>query len=319
MPPVSDTQVRDRIVHVEPVMGTVVSFGVRLSRPPGADAPAGREQLDAAIDAAWATLHGIDRRFSLYRPDSELSRLGRGEVAEADCSPDVRWVLAACDDIARTSGGAFDARRHRADGIVDPSGFVKGWAVELAAEHLTTAGATSWSIAAGGDVLTAGGPGPGPGPGLEGDTPWRVGIRHPGQADRVAAVLEIRGGAVATSGLYERGVHILDPRTGAAPFALRSLTVVGPSRAWADAFATAAFVMGLDGLAWVHDHPGFGALAITADDRVVWTPLVEGLRARDGRADRFPVAATAGYHRPVDAAGPTRGSGIVAGDATIAP
>ncbi|MBI2776249.1 MAG: hypothetical protein HYX57_03125 [Chloroflexi bacterium] len=100
---------------------------------------------------------------------------------------------------------------------------------------------------------------------------------------------------------------------------LRSLTVVGPSLAWADAFATAAFAMGLDGLAWVHDHPGFGALAITADDRVVWAPLVEGLRARDGGADRFPVAATAGYHRPVDAAGPTSGSGIVAGDATIAP
>lgn len=313
MPPVSDTQVRDRIVHVEPVMGTVVSFDARLSRPPGADAPAGPERFDAAIDAACATLHDIDRRFSLYRPDSELSRLGRGEVAEADCSPDVRWVLAACDDIARTSGGAFDARRHRADGVADPSGLVKGWAVELAAVHLATAGATSWSISAGGDVLTAGGPGPAPG------APWRVGIRHPGQADRVAAVLDIRGGAVATSGLYERGEHILDPRTGAAPFALRSLTVVGPSLAWADAFATAAFVLGPDGLAWVHDHPGYGALAITADDRVVWTPLIDCLRAGDGWTERVPVAAGAGYHRPAEPAGSNRGSGIVAGDATIAP
>ncbi|MEO7664495.1 MAG: FAD:protein FMN transferase, partial [Candidatus Limnocylindrales bacterium] len=120
-------------------------------------------------------------------------------------------------------------------------------------------------------------------------SPWRIGIRHPGRADLVAAVLGVRRGAIATSGLYERGPHIRDTRTGNVPGSLRSMTVVGPSLAWADAYATAAFVMGIDGLAWVHDHPGYGALAIPADDRVVWTPVVDGMRLA-----ALPVAD---YHR----------------------
>ncbi|MEO7663564.1 MAG: FAD:protein FMN transferase, partial [Candidatus Limnocylindrales bacterium] len=136
-----------RIVRVEPVMGTVVSFDVRL--PGGSAELPDPKSIERALDAACRALHDVDARFSLYRPDSELSRLGRGELGESDLSTDARWVLAACDDIARTSGGAFDARGHRDDGVVDPSGFVKGWAVEAAAERLTEAGATDWSIAAG--------------------------------------------------------------------------------------------------------------------------------------------------------------------------
>ena len=103
---------------------------------------------------------------------------------------------------------------------------------------------------------------------------WRVGIRHPDQPDKVAAVLAVRDGAVATSGTYERGDHIVDPRTGQPARGLRSLTVVGPRLGFVDAYATAAFVMGLAGLAWVATHPGHEALAITDDDRLVWS---EGL------------------------------------------
>ena len=108
---------------------------------------------------------------------------------------------------------------------------------------------------------------------------WRVGIRHPRLADRVAAVLAVRDLAIATSGGYERGDHIVDPRTGRSPRELLSMTVVGPSITYADAYATIGFVMGLDGLAWVHAHPGYGAYAISADERAVWTPLVDPLIA----------------------------------------
>jgi thiamine biosynthesis lipoprotein len=101
-----------------------------------------------------------------------------------------------------------------------------------------------------------------------------VGIRHPDQPDQLAAVLAIGDGAVATSGTYERGHHIVDPWTGRPARGLRSLTVVGPRLGFVDAYATAAFVMGLAGLRWVVTHPGHEALAITDDDRVVWT---EGL------------------------------------------
>ena len=254
-------------------MGTMVSFDIRHPFPPA-----------EALRAAWDTLHDIDRRFSLYRSDSELGRLGAGLVTEADLSADVRWVLGACDELARTSDGAFDARRHRPDGVVDPSGFVKGWAVEEAVRHLDAAGAANYLVAAGGDLVGRGSP--------DGGTRWRIGIQHPEIADRLAAVLAVGRGAVATSGLYERGDHIRDPRTGTVPGDLLSFTVVGPDLAWADAYATAGFVMGLDGLAWVERHPGSGALAITVGHEVIWTPTADAARDDLGPPSSVDFSAT---------------------------
>jgi len=237
-------------------MGTVVSLEVRTSRPVGV--------VEAAVEACFATLHDIDARFSPFRPDSEISRIADGTLAEGDASPDVRFVLAACDHLAEATGGAFDARRHRADGRLDPSGFVKGWAVDEASRNLDEAGIEGYAINAGGDILVRGRP--------QSDRGWRVGIQHPSARDRLAARLEIQAGAVATSGLYERGAHIRDPRTGATPGALASLTVVGPELTWADAYATAAFTMGIAGLAWVERRSGYGAIAVTHDGRLLWSP-----------------------------------------------
>jgi thiamine biosynthesis lipoprotein len=246
--------------RVAPVMGTVISIDVRDPAIP-----------ESAVDAMLARLEEIEGRFSPYRPDSEISRIVRGELAEADASAEVRFVLGMCDDLHRTTGGWFDARGHRADGRLDPSGLVKGWAVEEAALILEEAGARNYSCNCGGDVIARGEPEPG--------RAWRVGIRHPDRADAVARVLAIRDLAVATSGTYERGEHIRDPHTGEAPRGLVSVTVVGPSLTWADVYATTAFAMGGAGPAWVATHPGYGALAITADERLVWTPTVEPLLA----------------------------------------
>ena len=244
--------------RVAPVMGTVISIDVR---DPGIP--------ESVVDAMLARLGEIEDRFSTYRPGSEISRIARGELAEADASAEVRFVLGMCDDLHRTTGGWFDARGHRADGRLDPSGLVKGWAVEEAALILEEAGARNYSCNCGGDVIARGEPEPG--------RPWRVGIRHPDRADAVARVLAVRDLAVATSGTYERGEHIRDPRTGAASTGLLSVTVVGPSLTWADVYATTAFAMGGAGPAWVATHPGYGALAITADERLVWTLTVEPL------------------------------------------
>lgn len=240
-------------------MGTMVGVDVR---DPILDA-----ELAPVLDAFFGDLREIDRRFSPYRPDSEVSRVSRGDLAVEDASDDLRWILGACEDLRRVSGGAFDARRHRGDGTLDPSGIVKGWAIEEAARRLEMAGLRAYAINAGGDVLAIGEPADG--------EPWRVGIRHPSRRDAVAAVLLVRDLAVATSGTYERGAHIVDPRTGDAPRGLLSLTVLGPSLTWADAYATAAFAMGEAGLGWVHERAGYGALAITAEERLVWTPLVD--------------------------------------------
>jgi thiamine biosynthesis lipoprotein len=248
-------------VHVEPLMGTVISVDVRDALDPDVE--------PAAVEGFFEALRDIDRRFSPWRADSEISRISDGLLAEADASPDVRWVLAVCDDLARATGGAFDARGHRADGRLDPSALVKGWAIEEAARHLDSAGLRRYCVNAGGDVLARGMPAR--------DRRWRVGIRHPANPTGVAAVVEVSDLAVATSGLYERGDHITDPRTGAAPDSLRSVSVIGPSLAMADAYATAAFVLGPRGLAWVETHPGYGALAVTATDRLVWTPTISPL------------------------------------------
>jgi thiamine biosynthesis lipoprotein len=250
-----------RTVHIEQVMGTVVSIDVRRGEP-------SPETLERAI--GW--LHEVDARFSPFRSDSEVSRLADGTLAERDAHPDVRAVLAMGDALRVDSDGAFDPRRWSSHGRLDPSGIVKGWAIQRVADDLAAAGIRDFAVNAGGDIVARGEPLPG--------RPWRVGVRHPREANRVASVLGVSDQAVATSAPYERGPHIRDPRSHETPTALVSLTVVGPSLTWADAYATAGFVLGLDGIAWVAEHAGYGALAITADDRVVWTPLIEGLLIR---------------------------------------
>jgi thiamine biosynthesis lipoprotein len=251
------------VLHrTEAVMGTMVSLQVR---EPLVD--------PSVVDAAFELLHDVDARFSPFKADSEISRLADGALAEADCSLDVRQVLAACDHLAETTNGAFDARFHRPDGRPDPSGFVKGWALEEAGWLLETAGARNYWLNAGGDIVARGESAPG--------MPWRVGIRHPDQADRMAAVLGVRDRAVATSGTYERGDHIVDPLSLAAPVGLRSVTVVGPGLAFTDAYATAIYVMGLDGLDWLAREPDYEAFVITDDDRSIWTPGMERFFLRD--------------------------------------
>ena len=238
--------------RVESLMGTIVSIEVQ---PPLVPVPV----LDAVVDQ----LRDVEARFSAYRPDSEISRLARGEIAADDCSRDVRHVLSVCDHLAILTSGAFDARHHRPDGRLDPSGYVKGWAIEEAAWLIDSAGGRNYWINAGGDIVARGQAAPG--------RPWRVGIRHPDRPDRVAAVLAVSDRAVATSGAYERGDHITDPRIGQAPTGLRSVTVVGPALGFTDAYATAVFAMGLDGLRWLADFPDYAAYVITDDDRTVWT------------------------------------------------
>jgi thiamine biosynthesis lipoprotein len=251
--------------RVEQIMGTAISIDLQ---------DAGISP--AAIEEAFEYLRDIDRRFSTYKPDSEISRLSRGEIGESECSEDVRQVLTLCDQIRQITEGYFDIRAHLWDGGLDPSGLVKGWSLENAGRMLEAAGARNFCINGGGDIVVRGEPSP--------DAAWRVGIRHPLEADKLAAVLAVRGGAVATSGAYERGDHVLDPFTGRPPKGVLSITVVGPSLTYADAYATAAFAMGPTGLAWIGNLEGYYGCSITADPdgsngRIAWTPGFESLLA----------------------------------------
>jgi thiamine biosynthesis lipoprotein len=247
-----------RRVRVEHVMGTTVSIDVREPLVP-----------DAALDEAIAWFHDVDRRFSPYRDDSEVTRVATGRLGFEDASPDVRAMFTLADQLRERTDGYFDPRGFRDDGLRDPTGVVKGWSVDEALDRLRLAGGRNVQVVAGGDLVASGEAEPG--------RPWRIGIRHPDDSSAVAAILGVRDLAVATSGLYERGAHIRDPHTGETPGSVRSMTVVGPTLALADAYATAAFAMGEAGVAWVARQEGFGALAIDARNRVTWTPLVADL------------------------------------------
>jgi thiamine biosynthesis lipoprotein len=222
-----------------------IPIGIEVREPAGVD-----------LEPAFASLRDADAVFSTYREDSEISRLGRGELTIADCRPEVDEVLTRCSALERETRGFFSVR---AGGRLDPSGYVKGWAVARAAEALEAGGARAFLINAGGDVIARGGP-------------WRVGIRHPEEHDRLAAVLAVTDLAVATSGEYERGAHILDPHTGLPPSGLLSVTITGPDLARADAYATAAFAMGEEGPEWTATLTGYDAMCVTTDHRVLTTP-----------------------------------------------
>jgi thiamine biosynthesis lipoprotein len=192
-----------------------------------------------------------------------------------DMPSEVLDVLALCEDLNEDTDGAFDAWAVPAPNgsRLDPSGVVKGWSIERAAELLEAWDARCFCINAGGDVALRGEP--------EAGTPWRVGIRHPQVPTAQAAVLQLHGrAAVATSATYERGAHIIDPATREPTADLASVTVVGPDLTFVDAYATAAFVMGVDGLLWLHErHPDHHGFAITHDDQTFATPGLPSLRA----------------------------------------
>ena len=229
-----------RSVHVEHCMGTVFSIDVR-----GAG-----DWTDAIADVVgW--LHHVDAVFSTYRPGSDISRLQRRELRRTDADPDVAVVLDLCAEVQRETGGHFSALT---GGRIDPTGLVKGWAVEEASRRLRRHGSASHAVNGGGDIQLAGEAEPG--------RVWTVGISDPHDRSRVLTAVSGRDFAVATSGTSERGAHLTDPFTGRPVTHLAAATVTGPSLTRADAYATAAFVMGPTALDWIDTVPGHAALLV---------------------------------------------------------
>ncbi|MDR2997753.1 MAG: FAD:protein FMN transferase [Microbacterium sp.] len=221
-----------RHVAVREVMGTVASVHVIGSIPDAA--------FTAAAEAVFDVLHRADRVFSTYDERSDIRRIARGELAVADADPWVAEVADGCRQAEAATGGLFNAHL---DGRFDPTGYVKGWATELAArEHLADLvrmpGVMAAGLDVGGDMqlFTAD----------RSDWMWNVGIVDPADRTRVLATVPVREGAVATSGSAERGAHIIDPRTGRPATGIVSATVIAPSLTQADVWATAAVVAGPD-------------------------------------------------------------------------
>ena len=245
------TPTHRRVAHV---MGMPVSVALR-----------GHHADDTETDRAWAavlaSLRDADEVFSTYRPDSWVSRLGRGEVSLEECPPEVGEVLALGEEAREQSAGAFDVRRPGASGdlVLDPSGVVKGWAVQRASSALAALEGTDWCLSAGGDMVCH--------VARPDGRPWQVGIEDPRDPSRIVATVPVRHGAVATSGTAHRGEHLVDARTGRAPRGVASVTVVGPDLTWADLDATAAFAQGAGALSWLRTREGRCGLVVWDDGR----------------------------------------------------
>ena len=212
------------ITHVEHVMGTAVSISV----DPGSGDPA------AAISDACAALHAADQTFSTFKAGSALSRHRRGEPRAEELPDEMLEVLELSARAARLTGGFFDP--WAMPGGFDPTGLVKGWAVERAATVLDRLEGYAHSVNAGGDIALGGHDATGPA------RPWRIGIEDPRDRSRIAEVVEMVRGGVATSGTAARGAHLWDPERQEWVRRIGSVTVVGPSLLWADIWATALFV-----------------------------------------------------------------------------
>ena len=249
---------RPAFVATRAVMGTVASIHVHDDAAP--------EQISVAVDGVFAELERLESMFSTYRSDSEISAINAGSLSPTTASPEVVDVLDACTWLEHASNGSFDIRPDGAGGRLDPAGFVKGWAAERSAGALVRCGLEHWYVSVGGDVLVHGEPSPG--------EQWSVGIADPHRPGCVRATLRVAAGAVATSGTAERGLHLWDPATGTAAEDFASVTVIGPSLTWADAFATVAFVKGAAGLAWIEGFADYHAVAVHHDGTVECTSAV---------------------------------------------
>ncbi len=265
--------------------------------------PVAAESRAAAVARAYGWFREAEQRCSRFDPGSELSRLSATVGVAVEVSPLLFRVIEFALGLARESGGAFDptvgaamerkgfdehyetGARVRAEGaeagathrdvvldrahrtvtllrpaVLDLGAVAKGFAIDLAAEELRWF--RNYAINAGGDIFARGTNAAG--------GPWRIGIRHPRGPETLIETLEITGGAVCTSGDYERpapgaeaGHHILRPGSGESAGEVASVTVVAPAAMLADGLATAAFVLGpVAGIALL-EREGVDGLIVT--------------------------------------------------------
>ncbi|GAA1635796.1 FAD:protein FMN transferase [Nonomuraea maheshkhaliensis] len=204
--------------RVEMVMGMPVSVDIRTALP--------ARELIPLLDDAFAWLRWVDDTFSPVKEDSQIGRLNSGRTIRQ--IPELVEVLHRCDELSKATEGYFEAR---INGVIDPSGYIKGWAIERLSRALSNAGAGDHHISAGNDIRVRGSAAPG--------VRWRVGVRDPrdGVVRKVVCAHDL---GIATSG----GAPVVNPRTGEVQDGLGAVTVIGPDLGLADAYATAIFAMG---------------------------------------------------------------------------
>jgi thiamine biosynthesis lipoprotein len=251
--PVAD---QPRAAFVRQIMGLPISLHVRGPRARSVRVAQEAEHLFAELKAA-------DALFSTWKPNSQVSRIRRGDLRLEHADPRVQRAAALCEEATSRTGGAFTAWLPDEHGEIrfDPTGLVKGWVVGEAFQALGERLADHDAlISAGGDVAVAC---------ARVDTPdWQIAIEDPRDRTRTLLTIPLRTGAVATSGTAARGNHIIDPRVGSPARDLLSATVVGPELVWADVYATAAFVLGRQAGPFIETIADHAAVLVSADGKV---------------------------------------------------
>jgi thiamine biosynthesis lipoprotein len=259
--------------HTFTTMGTVAS--VELP-----------ESVEHSIGAIESVFRDYDEKFSLYRHDSELSRIASGELRLGDASA---WMVDTYAEALTWRGrtaGAFSP--HRPDGVIDLNGLVKAQAIRDAGRVLGAANADRWCINVGGDVLVCD-----PGAGR----PWDIGIVDPMDRTSLLTAIALTGNrrAIATSGAAERGDHIWRGGSTSTPD-FQQVTVVADDIVTADVLATAIMAGGFDALDDLSAAFPVDVLTVDTGGHLLATPRLQ-LRTLAGE----PTVPTPG---PVDAINP---------------
>ena len=210
------------------------------------------------LERVFAYFEYVESVFSVFRPETEISKINRGELSIEESSDDVRTIFMLAEETKNATEGYFNIVHP--NGTYNPSGLVKGWAIFNAAELLRQEGFIDFYVDAGSDIEMSG-------HNAHGEL-WSVGIRNPFGDNRNEIVKVVYGSdmGVATSGSYIRGDHIYNPHTGErASQDVVSLTVVGPNIYEADRFATAGFAMGKNGILFIEKMPGIEGYMITKE------------------------------------------------------
>lgn len=212
------------------------------------------------IDEVLAYFDYIDRKFSTYKNDSEISQINNGKLQKENYSQDMKQILNLCNRTKIETKGYFDIN---IDSKCDPSGVVKGYAVWQAGKMLKKKGYKNYFVEIGGDIQACG-------KNLM-NQKWRVGIQNPFNKKEIIKIVYLRNKGIATSGNYIRGTHIYNPIDKKYANDIASITVVGPNVYEADRFATAAFAMGEKGINFIESLKGLEGYMIKNNKKAVFT------------------------------------------------
>lgn len=229
--------------------------------------PATVEIIDAGdhqnvLDEVYLFWSEIDEQFSTYKETSEVSQINAGALSLKDASKRLRHILTIAEQTKQETKGYFDVQQPP---NLDPSGIVKGWAIQEAANLLQEANCQNYYVEIAGDLQVAGY--------NSSKAPWTIGIRNPFNHAEVIKVLRLSNCGIATSGSAARGQHIYNPLQPSAPLSeIVSVTVIAPSVLDADRFATAAFAMQEDAMQFIASLPELEGYMINKDGLATYTP-----------------------------------------------